>query len=439
MLKNFHGNKKPYLIRISCAAVIFVLTTLAFFPAFKPLAYVLQLNFGAAGAKLISDFSLITLAVVLINILVAYFFGRIYCSVICPFGILQDILGTIFRRKSGACKNFYYIRYTIFAVVLASMIVGATAVLRYLDPYSNYGNLVTGFISIKTASVLTFIPLVILAALVLWKNRIFCTTICPVGTALGLCSKFSSRKMYISQEICKKCGQCEKECPTGAIISDEKSLDNERCIRCMRCVTKCPGNGILFGNKKEKIKFEPSRRNFITTGIVVAAAVAVFAKGKDIVKTVVEGLKKRPICPPGAGSVERFVQKCTNCGLCVQHCKGKILKKPDSEYETVHIDFSEGKCEFDCKNCSDICPTGALRKMSLKEKQNCRIGLVKLDYEKCTKCGLCARICPKQALEHKAGSTPVYIAKNCIGCGACQNICPAKAIEIVSINEQSQI
>ena len=102
MLKKFHGNKKPYLIRISCAAVVFILTMLAFFPVFKPLSYILQLNFGAAGAKLISDFSLITLAVVLINILVAYFFGRIYCSVICPFGILQDILGTIFRRKSGA-------------------------------------------------------------------------------------------------------------------------------------------------------------------------------------------------------------------------------------------------------------------------------------------------------------------------------------------------
>lgn len=119
--------------------------------------------------------------------------------------------------------------------------------------------------------------------------------------------------------------------------------------------------------------------------------------------------------------------------------QGKILKKPDSEYETVHIDFSEGKCEFDCKNCSDICPTGALRKMSLKEKQNCRIGLVKLDYEKCTKCGLCARICPKDALEHKAGNSPVYKAQKCIGCGACQNVCPAKAVEIVSINEQSQI
>ena len=289
MLKNFHGNKKPYLIRISCAAVVFVLTTLAFFPAFKPLAYVLQLNFGAAGAKLISDFSLITLVIVLANILIAYFFGRIYCSVICPLGILQDILGSIFRRKSGKTPNFYYVRYTILAITLAAMALGITAVLRYLDPYSNYGNLVTGFINIKTASMLTFIPLVILAALVLWKNRIFCTTICPVGTALGLCSKFSGHKLYISEEICKKCGQCEKECPTGAIISDEKSLDNERCIRCMRCVAKCPGNGILFGNKKEKIKFEPSRRNFITTGIVAAAAVAVFAKGKDIVKTVVEG------------------------------------------------------------------------------------------------------------------------------------------------------
>ena len=439
MFKKFRGNKKPYIVRLSVAAIIFVITILAFIPNFKPAAYLLQFNLGAAAAKLIADFSVITLSIVLINILLAFFFGRFYCSVICPFGILQDIIGSMFRRKSGASKNLYYIRYGIFVLTLAAMFAGVTGVLRFLDPYSNFGNILTGFLNIKTASILTFVPLIIIAALVLWKNRIFCTTICPVGTALGLFSKFGFNKMYISEEICKGCGQCEKECPTGAIISKDKILDNERCIRCMRCVAKCPGHGILFGKKDEKISFIPSRRNFITTGIIAAAAVAVIAKGKDVAGAIIETFKKRPICPPGAGSPERFAQKCTNCGLCVEHCKGKILQKPDAEYETVHIDFSKGKCEFDCKNCSDICPTGAIKKMTLKEKQNCRIGLVKLDYEKCTKCGLCSHICPKEALEHKPGETPVYKAAKCIGCGACQNICPVNAIEIISINEQSQI
>ena len=439
MFKSFRGNKKPYLIRISLAAIIFILTVAAFLPQLKPLSYMLQLNFGAALAKLIADFYVITLVIVLLNLAIAFFFGRFYCSVICPFGILQDMIGTLFRRKSGASKNFYYIRYTILALTLVAMIVGITAVLRFLDPYSNFGNILTGFLNIKTVSVFTFVPLILIAALVLWKNRIFCTTICPAGTILGLCSKFGYKKMYISEDICKGCGQCEKECPTGAIVSKEKYLDNERCIRCMRCVAKCPGQGILFGKKEEKIEFIPSRRSFITAGVVLAAAAGVLSKGKEAAGAIIDAFKKRPICPPGAGSVERFVQKCTNCGLCVEHCKGKVLKKPDFEYETVHVDFGEGKCEFDCKNCSDICPTGAIKKMTLEQKQNCRIGLVKLDYEKCTKCGLCTHICPKGAFSHKTGETPKYNPAKCIGCGACQNICPAEAIEIVSINEQSQL
>ena len=439
MFKKFRGNKKPYFIRLAVAAVMFIITVLAFLPLSKPLAYILQMNLGAAAAKLIADFSIITLSIVLVNLLAALVFGRFYCSVVCPFGILQDIIGSIFRRKSGAHKNHFYIRYTVAALCAALMLGGVSAVLRYLDPYSNFGNILTGFLNLKEVSILTFIPLIVIAALVIWQNRIFCTTICPVGTILGLCSKFGIFKMYISEEICKGCGQCEKECPTGAIVSKEKLLDNERCIRCMRCVTKCPGRGILYGKKQEKITFSASRRNFITAGVVAAVAIGVFAKGKEAVSSIIEGLKKRPICPPGAGSPERFAQSCTNCGLCVEHCKGKVLKKPDAEYETVHVDFSSGKCEFDCKNCSDVCPTGALKKMTLEEKQNCRIGLVKLDYEKCTKCGLCAHSCPKHAFSHKPGETPVYNAAKCVGCGACQNICPAGAIEIISINKQSQI
>ena len=439
MFKKFRGNKKTYFIRLAVAAVMFIITVLAFLPLSKPLAYILQMNLGAAAAKLIADFSIITLSIVLVNLLAAFVFGRFYCSVVCPFGILQDIIGSIFRRKSGAHKNHFYIRYTVAALCAALMLGGVSAVLRYLDPYSNFGNILTGFLNLKEVSILTFIPLIVIAALVIWQNRIFCTTICPVGTILGLCSKFGIFKMYISEEICKGCGQCEKECPTGAIVSKEKLLDNERCIRCMRCVAKCPGRGILYGKKQEKITFSASRRNFITAGVVAAVAIGVFAKGKEAVSSIIEGLKKRPICPPGAGSPERFAQSCTNCGLCVEHCKGKVLKKPDAEYETVHVDFSSGKCEFDCKNCSDVCPTGALKKMTLEEKQNCRIGLVKLDYEKCTKCGLCAHSCPKHTFSHKPGETPVYNAAKCVGCGACQNICPAGAIEIISINKQSQI
>lgn len=439
MFKKFRGNKKAYIIRIFFAALIFILSILAFLPDYKPFTAIMELNPGPAVAKWISDFSIITLIVVLLHFAIAFLFGRFYCSTVCPFGILQDIIGGIFNRKSGKTKNFYYIRYTIFTIVIAFLILKIPAVLRFLEPYSNFGNILSGFLNIKNVSVTVFIPFIILLALVLWKNRIFCTTICPVGTALGLCAKFGYKKLYISDEVCVSCGQCEKECPTGAVNSKEKTLDNERCIRCMRCVAKCPANGIIYGHKKENIEFKPSRRTFITTGIIAAATIGIFAKGKDIAKIIIENIKNRYILPPGASSQEEFLQKCTNCGLCVEHCKGKVLKKSDKEHETVYIDYTSGKCQYDCKNCSDVCPTGAIKKMTLEEKQNTRIGLVKFDYEICSKCGLCAHMCPKSAISHKFGEKPVYNPQNCIGCGACKIICPVNAIEIVAINKQTRI
>ena len=434
----FRGNKKPYLIRVTAAALFFAAEIFAFFPAGRFLTGLLSFNFAPAAARLITDFSITALLIVAANFLIAFFFGRFYCSVFCPFGLLQDIIGTIFRRKTGRTVNLPSLRYTILVITVVFMLAGVTSVLRFLDPYSNFGNIISGLINIKTVPVITFIPLLIIFLLVVWKNRIFCTMVCPAGTVLGLCSKLSPKKLCISKDICKGCGVCERECPTGAINSKEKYLDNERCIRCMRCIAACPGGGIrVFDTEKEK--FVPSRRSFIISGIVAAAAAAVLVKGKELAIAIAEGLKPRPICPPGAGSIENFVSKCTNCGLCVEHCKGNVLKKPDSEYETVHVDFSDGKCEFDCKNCSDLCPTGAIRKMTLKDKQNCRIGLAKFNREICSKCGLCASKCPKGAISFTPGQLPVYNASECIGCGACQNICPVSAIEIVAINTQSQI
>ena len=116
MFKKFRGNKKAYIIRIFFAALIFILSILAFLPDYKPFTAIMELNPGPAVAKWISDFSIITLIVVLLHFAIAFLFGRFYCSTVCPFGILQDIIGGIFNRKSGKTKNFYYIIYTIVGI-----------------------------------------------------------------------------------------------------------------------------------------------------------------------------------------------------------------------------------------------------------------------------------------------------------------------------------
>ena len=462
-MKHFKGNKKPYIIRLLAAAAFFAAALIAFLPqdilqntsVSKFFASLMQFNFAPALGRVVIDFSIIAFLIVIFHLAFAFLFGRYYCSVFCPFGILQDIIGTIWgtisKRKTGCQKNLYILRYLIAFFVLCFLFAGVSAVFRFFDPYSNFGNIISAAYDFKTPHISAYVAFFVIVALVIFKNRLFCTSICPAGTILGLFAKISPYKLEISKDICKGCGVCEKQCPTGAINSKEKSLDNERCIRCNRCIASCPGGGIkLVRGKKNKPDFDENRREFIKTsaktGFIIAAGTLalgsgalIFAKGKDAVKNIANTFKIRPILPPGAKSPEDFIKNCTNCGLCVQNCKGKILKKPNSDFKTVHVDFSEGKCEYDCKNCSDVCPFGAIKKMSLEEKQNTRIALAKFDPEKCVKCTLCAHICPKGAIEINPDKTPKYIAQKCIGCGACANACISHAIEMVSINAQTLI
>ncbi|MGN0014078.1 MAG: 4Fe-4S binding protein [Candidatus Gastranaerophilaceae bacterium] len=433
------GNKKPYIIRISIAAILFLICITAFIPGGKFASYIYSLNFASAVCALTASFSVAALLIVCIHLFAAWFWGRFYCSTICPFGILQDILGGLFKRKSGKAVNLSVLRYLILAVAAVLIFSGTAVVLRFIDPYSVFGSIISSIVKCKTTPVIIgLIPLFIITALVAWKNRIFCTSICPVGTTLGLCSKIGYNKLEVDTEKCKKCGLCERNCPTGAIDSKEQKIDNERCIRCMRCVGFCSFGAIKYGKSSQKLSFDKSRRTFISSAVITAVAVGILAKGKETVGEIVKKFKKLPICPPGAKSPEEFALKCTSCGLCATQCKGKVIENPNSEYETIHLNYSNGNCQFDCKNCSDICPTGALQKMTLEEKQNCRIAMATFNLEDCIKCGACINTCPKGAIQRNKEGYPEFDASKCIGCGACQNICPMKCISVVAIKKQSK-
>lgn len=432
-------NKNLYKSRIAAAGIIFVLTILAFtgsIPTF------LHIQLGPQIASLFANFSLVGVIVILSTLLLTLIFGRLYCSTICPFGILQDIIGTIFTRKSGKTVNPCAIRYFITAVVFGSVIGGSVIFFKFLDPYTNFSLLITNFL--KSPSNLSLIQaiivLVIIFALVIFKNRIFCTIICPVGTILGLCSKYSLFKLN-TNENCTKCGICEKECPVGCI--DSQKIDNERCIKCFRCIEKCPEQAMRYEKMaKKEVKFSLSRRNFIVgfafLGVILAGAKA----GLDLTKKQIQNIKEKLVLPPGASSQEKFASKCTYCNLCVLNCKGKVLKGPDTNNSTVHLDFSSGKCEYDCNMCNQVCPTGALKKMSLDEKKHCKIGTAKIDIARCTHCGMCIAECPTGAIKKENSGlsyTPDLNPKLCIGCGACQMYCPAGAIKVEAVDEQTII
>ena len=107
----------------------------------------------------------------------------------------------------------------------------------------------------------------------------------------------------------------------------------------------------------------------------------------------------------------------------------------------MHIDYSKGKklCKFDCVECGKACPTGAIKRLSLEEKQKTRIAMAMISSEKCHNCGACVEACPKGAIINVDGTGIVLNAQKCIGCGACKSVCWHEAIEIFSIKEQKLI
>lgn len=423
----------PYLLRLVAAGIVFAAVCLTFagFQEFAP----------SVKGQLLAAFDRKAFIVTGVILLLTVLFGRFYCSVICPFGILQDIIAFAARRKSKPDANRAKLRYAIAGFVLSAAGVGSITAAAWLDPYSNFGRIAAFFKNPHYVAGSIIFALIVL--LFVWKKRVFCTSVCPVGTILGLCAKISPFKMRLSEK-CVKCGRCASVCPSGCIIPEQKALDNERCVRCLKCTAVCPVKAIGFKKRETApVKTDISRRGFLTGTFTTAAAVGagvVFAghvnagTGRSDVR--------RPICPPGATTPEEFAAKCTNCQLCVSACKGKVLRPKSKEYETVHLEYGDNYCLYECNACSNVCPTGAILPLTLAEKQTRRIAMAQFFKDKCAGCGSCVRKCPRGAVEIKeidGKRKAVLSAQYCIGCGACVAACPLpeKAVRAVPIVIQS--
>ncbi|MDR1684368.1 MAG: hypothetical protein LBR90_02765, partial [Elusimicrobiota bacterium] len=185
----------------------------------------------------------------------------------------------------------------------------------------------------------------------------------------------------------------------------------------LRCLAVCPKGAVKYGAKKEPVKFESGKRKLLFT----AGAVAVFAvaaKAGSMVKKVLENKYSDVILPPGAMSEERFLNKCLNCNLCVKTCPRRIIKKADGRFGAVSVDYGAGFCDYACNKCAGACPAGALKKLSMEEKQKLRIAMIEPPLETFEGYAACVEACPTKALLLKNGK-PAFIPLKCIGCGAC--------------------
>lgn len=418
------------IIRGSVAVLIGILSILAFGNALYPVQ-IFDLQFTALLQRMLVEFSVFAIVLFAAMLFLTLLLGRVYCSTICPLGLFQELLTLIFRRKMSVQKNRPY-KYFLAALVLGALIGGTACLVRFIDPYTLFGSAASG-------AWLGLVLLVALAVLVWFKGRMFCANICPVGTALGLVSKHAFNQMYMDEDKCVSCGLCAAKCPTGSIDFKAKSIDNETCIKCFRCLGVCKRNGIRFGSVPQKpVKFNPSRRKLLIGGAAMAMLALSIKGGITLSKSIAAKVKK-VILPAGAESVGSFANKCLNCNLCVQNCPMKIIKKSNGDYPTVHIDYQDSFCDYDCHRCSEVCPSGAIRKLSLAQKQKTQIGLAEIDESKCIKCGLCVMKCPREAISKEDGGFPLVNSDMCIGCGACHSACPVKAISIAAVEYQRML
>lgn len=468
---------KLKILRIALAVVSLTIATLMFGVYSTDLYAWTYTQFGPALASIFAGFHdglLLTVALAGITVtgvaILTLIFGRWYCVAICPLGILQDAmigglrLVTLRRYKLKPQPNLQRTRYILLIGLLIALAIGWAVPFGLVEPFTQFGSIVSGTVTpavtsihneftynrllvrpeFSAALVKALIPLIILFALVIWKGRIFCTSICPVGTLLGLCSRRSVFRVQINAEKCIGCRKCLPVCPAGCIDLKAKVIDTERCLACMNCIGICPKTAIRYGHVTRALPApEPmhGRRNFLIGGGLAAVGFGLSAAGlRAFQKRNEQAIEKQPILPPGAGSLARFSMICTGCQLCVQNCEGNVLRPAGFDFGLQsagqpHLKFNQGMCEFNCQRCQTVCPTGALRKMPLPEKKRWRIGMAKVELSRCVAfvdqndCGACAEHCPTGALQmivsnDRDARIPVINEALCIGCGNCEYPCP---------------
>ena len=418
-------------IRVIFATVFFILLTLLFLD----FTGVLHKWFGwMAKIQLVPAILAVNVVMIVVLGLLTIIFGRIYCSVICPLGILQDAVSRMAGKLKGKKNRFGYspamswLRYSVLAVFIAAMIAGVSIIVSLFDPYAAYGRMASNFLtplyrianntlallsekldsyafySIEVwikgwitfgVAVITFIAITILA----WRNgRTYCNTICPVGSILGFLSKFSIFRITFDTDKCTNCKICERNCKASCIDSKASVIDYSRCVACFNCIEKCKSGAIQYsirtvgkGNNETvrgKVSGENRRKGIsrrdvfsivgtLTIGSSLRAQQLVNADGGLApIEDRQAPVRKTPVVPPGALSLANMRRHCTACQLCVSACPNNILRPSDklATFMQPEMCFDKGYCRPECVECSLVCPSGAINAITTADKTAVSIG-----------------------------------------------------------------
>ena len=391
----------------------------------------------------------LNVVVVVAILLVTLLIGRAYCSVVCPMGVFQDVVIWFHRIIFGKKRPYRYrkpakwLRYAVLALFVLAMLVGIGSIATLIAPYSAYARMVTGIHATGVVQWVAIITLTVIGLMSFLMGRLWCNTICPVGTLLGLVSRHSIFGIRIDANKCVECRKCEHRCKAMCIDIDNKTVDLSRCVDCMDCLGECKTGALKFGRKDlkdHKDLKDSSRRKFVAGAVAVGATMAVQAQEQKMdggLAALVDKqvpMRKTPLKPFGSQSLKNFSTRCTACQLCVSQCPEKVLR-PSTKIESLmqpEMNYTDGYCRTACTRCSEVCPTGAIRPISKEEKTAISIGVAVVLKDNCIGCGTCERHCPSAAIMMVDGKPSVNEAR-CLGCGACEYYCPARPMTAIYV------
>ena len=461
-------------IRITFASLFFVCITLLFLD----FTGTIHAWFGwLAKIQFLPAVLALNVGVILSLVILTLVFGRIYCSVICPLGVFQDVAAWFGRKTKKHSKLPYtyspalsWVRYGVLGMFVVALIAGIGSLVALIAPYSAYGriannlfqplwqwgNNLLAYISERADSyafyetevwikslptfiiaTITFVVLVVLA----WRNgRTYCNTICPVGTVLGFLSRYSLFRITIDPEKCNKCSLCSRNCKAACINFKEYQVDNSRCVACMNCIDKCKRGAISY-------KFRPIHTSSAIKAETVNSVKPMKKASLQTDSGQINEARRSFFSATAlifAASTLRAQEKKVDGGLAtIENKKAPERNTPITPPGSLSLRNMANHCTA-CQLCVSACPNQVLRPstdlMKLMQPE--------ISYERgycrpeCTKC---SEVCPVGAIRPitKADKSAiqighaVWIKQNCIpltdgvDCGNCARHCPTGAIQMV--------
>lgn len=440
-------------VRIVLAAVMFIGITWLFVD-FTGTAH--HLTSWMPKVQFLEAVLALNIIVVAVLVVLTLIFGRMYCSVICPLGVMQDIFGWLGKKakknRYSFSKELKWLRYSALVLFIIALVAGVGIVFQLLAPYSTYGIIATNLLqpvyiagNNMLASIaenadsylfyhedlwLRSLPSLIIAAVMLiilfvlaWRNgRTYCNTFCPIGTILSFLARFSFLKVSFDKDKCRSCSLCSKNCKSACIDFKNHTVDYTRCVVCGNCIDSCKFGALKYGHTKGTVLAvsshdteEPSpnsRRSFLIGSALVSTAVLAQEKkkvdgGLAAIADRVIPERQTPLTPPGSLSAQHMAQHCTGCQLCITECPNQVLR-PSTDLLTMMqptMSYERGYCRPECTRCSEVCPAGAIKPITPIEKSSIQIGHAVWIKQNCVAvnddvpCGNCARHCPTGAIE----------------------------------------